>query len=170
MEQLSERQNTILRHVIEAHIETTQPVGSRYLSEKYAWSFSPATIRHEMGVLEEIGYLTHPHTSSGRIPTDHGYRFYLDHTSFEDDLTEEPFSQAAAAMTTDAEEETAEDFLDRVSLFLSSATREVGLTLMPFAGSSPKEKTHRLKLSLQGLMHILEQLSLPQYTRHHRIP
>ncbi|MBI4711029.1 MAG: hypothetical protein HY767_00985, partial [Candidatus Omnitrophica bacterium] len=84
METLSLRQNDILRGVIETHIETTQPVGSRSIAEKYAISFSPATIRHEMGALEEMGYLTHPHTSSGRLPTDHGYRYYLDHTSFEE--------------------------------------------------------------------------------------
>ncbi|MFA7255600.1 MAG: hypothetical protein WC133_05845 [Candidatus Omnitrophota bacterium] len=155
METLSLRQNDILRGVIETHIETTQPVGSRSIAEKYAISFSPATIRHEMGALEEMGYLTHPHTSSGRLPTDHGYRYYLDHTSFQDPSAE-PVNRLGEEWTPGAGGERMEDFLDHVSLLLSSLSQEVGLTFMPSREAPAPEKPGRLKLSLQGLSYMLE--------------
>jgi len=155
VETLSLRQNDILRGVIETHIETTQPVGSRSIVEKYAISFSPATIRHEMGALEEMGYLTHPHTSSGRLPTDHGYRYYLDHTSFEEG-PKEPLSRLEEELIPRDGDERIEEFLDHVSLLLSSLSQEIGLTLMPFAEAPESEKPGRLKLSLQGLSYMLE--------------
>lgn len=155
MDILSRRQNDILQGVIETHIETTQPVGSRSIAEKYAISFSPATIRHEMGALEEMGYLTHPHTSSGRLPTDHGYRYYLDHTSFEDQAGE-PLDRLGEEFVPVSGEERWEEFLDHVSLLLSSLSHEIGLTLMPLEDVSMLERSRRLKLSLQGLSHMLE--------------
>jgi heat-inducible transcriptional repressor len=155
METLSLRQNDILRGVIETHIETTQPVGSRSIAEKYAISFSPATIRHEMGALEEMGYLTHPHTSSGRLPTDHGYRYYLDHTSF-DDRSEEPLSRLGEELSPVATGERLEDFLEHVSLLLSSLSQEVGLTLMPVAEAATSGMAERRQCLLQGLPYMLE--------------
>ncbi len=155
METLSLRQNNILRGVIETHIETTQPVGSRSIAEKYAISFSPATIRNEMGALEEMGYLSHPHTSSGRLPTDHGYRYYLDHTLFED-ISEESMNRSAEDLAPGAVSQTLEEFLERVSLLLASSSQEVGLTLMTGAEAQASSKSGRTRLSLQGLPHILE--------------
>jgi len=155
VETLSPRQNDILRGVIETHIETTQPVGSRSIVEKYAISFSPATIRHEMGDLEEMGYLTHPHTSSGRLPTDQGYRYYLDHTLFEDH-SGDSLNRWGEEMLPADREERLEEFLDHVSLLLSSLSQEVGLTLMPFAEDPAAGKPGRAKLSLQGFSHMLE--------------
>lgn len=156
METLSLRQNDILQGVIETHIETTLPVSSRSIAEKCAISFSSATIRHEMGALEEMGYLTHPHTSSGRLPTDHGYRYYLDHISFEA-CSEEPLSHLQQELSLRAENEGLEDFLDHVSLLLSSLSKEVGLTLMPSEKARASESAEeRCTLSLQGLPHMLE--------------
>ena len=156
METLSLRQNNILRGVIETHIETTQPVGSRSIAEKYATSFSPATIRNEMGALEEMGYLTHPHTSSGRLPTDHGYRYYLDNTSFEDTSARDPFTRLTEELIPAAGDEKLEEFLDHVSLLLSSMSQEIGLVLMPASDVPASEQSSRAKLSLQGLPHMLE--------------
>ncbi len=136
METLSLRQNDILRGVIETHIETTQPVGSLSIAEKYATSFSPATIRYEMGALEEMGYLTHPHTSSGRLPTDHGYRYYLDHTSFNDHSGESLNRVAEELVPAAGNDDRLEEFLDHVSLLLSSLSQEVGLTPDALRGSS----------------------------------
>ena len=156
MQTLSLRQNNILRGVIETHIETTQPVGSRFIAEKYAPSFSSATIRNEMGALEEMGYLTHPHTSSGRLPTDHGYRYYLDHTSFKETSGGDSFTRLTEELVPAAGEERLEEFLDHVSRLLSSLSQEIGLTLMPAAGMPVFESSGRAKLSLQGLPHMLE--------------
>jgi heat-inducible transcriptional repressor len=74
---LTPRQQTILALVVREHVETAKPVGSKALVEKYSLDYSPATIRNELSALEEAGYLTHPHTSAGRMPTDVGYRYFV---------------------------------------------------------------------------------------------
>lgn len=76
---LDERKTAILRAVVEEYITTAQPVGSGHVASAPAVRVSPATVRNEMAVLEQEGYLTQPHTSAGRIPTDKGYRFFVDH-------------------------------------------------------------------------------------------
>jgi heat-inducible transcriptional repressor len=74
---LDDRKARVLRAVVEEHIETGLPVGSRVIAWRYRLGVSPATIRNEMADLEETGYLDKPHTSSGRVPSDRGYRFYV---------------------------------------------------------------------------------------------
>ena len=75
---LSERKKRILKEIVEAHIRDGGPVGSKYLTESKQLSCSSATIRNEMAELESMGYLEQPHTSSGRVPSKQGYRFYVD--------------------------------------------------------------------------------------------
>ena len=75
---LDERKNSILHAIIQEHIITASPVGSRTIAKKYDLGVSSATIRNEMADLEELGYLEQPHTSAGRIPSDKGYRYYVD--------------------------------------------------------------------------------------------
>ena len=77
LEDLSLRQQTLLAFVIREYAETAKPVGSKLLAEKYRIDYSAATIRAELARLEELGFLTHPHTSAGRIPTDTGYRYFV---------------------------------------------------------------------------------------------
>ena len=78
MHLLSERQEFLLTRVIEGHVELGRPLGSRWLSEQSDIRWSPSTIRYELAALEELGFLNHPHTSAGRVPTDAGYRHYVD--------------------------------------------------------------------------------------------
>lgn len=75
---LTPRQELILRKVVDAHLETGQPVGSKTLSADSELACGPSTIRNELAILEEQGLLAHPHTSAGRVPTDAGRRFYVD--------------------------------------------------------------------------------------------
>ncbi len=75
---LSARKKLILRAVVDAHIRDGEPVGSKLLSQDEQISASPATIRNEMAELEQMGYLIQPHTSAGRVPSELGYRFYVD--------------------------------------------------------------------------------------------
>ena len=79
MDGLDERKVKILEAIIRTYLETGEPVGSRTISKYTDLNLSSATIRNEMSDLEELGYLTAPHTSAGRIPSDQGYRFYVDH-------------------------------------------------------------------------------------------
>src|SRR5881275_2917497 len=76
--QLSERQQAVLRRVVEEFVGTGQPVGSRTLVERSDLRVSPSTVRAELAELEGLGLLTHPHTSAGRVPTEQGYRLYAD--------------------------------------------------------------------------------------------
>jgi heat-inducible transcriptional repressor len=78
---LDERKAAILRAVVEGYIETAQPVGSAHVAHSTDMAVSSATVRNEMAVLEREGYLVQPHTSAGRIPTDKGYRFFVDQLS-----------------------------------------------------------------------------------------
>lgn len=75
---LTERQSRILDFVVSEYVDTAEPVGSQFIGRKYQIGVSPATIRNEMAELEAQGYLSQPHTSSGRVPTDKGYRFYVE--------------------------------------------------------------------------------------------
>ncbi len=75
---IGERKATVLRAVVQDYIRTAEPVGSGAIARRYRLGVSPATIRSEMAALEHLGYLIQPHTSAGRIPTDSGYRFYVD--------------------------------------------------------------------------------------------
>lgn len=77
--QLDNRKITILKAIIKTYLETGEPVGSRTISKYSELKLSSATIRNEMSDLEEMGYIIQPHTSAGRIPSDKGYRFYVDH-------------------------------------------------------------------------------------------
>ncbi|MBU0661098.1 hypothetical protein KKG22_02865 [Patescibacteria group bacterium] len=75
---LTDRQLQIFQFVIEQYIKTAEPIGSKFLAESGVFDIREATIRNELRALEEAGYLTHPHTSAGRIPTESGYRFFVE--------------------------------------------------------------------------------------------
>ena len=76
--ELNERKMKILKAVVKDYIETAEAVGSRTISKKHNLGVSAATIRNEMADLEELGYLVQPHTSAGRVPTEKGYKLYVD--------------------------------------------------------------------------------------------
>jgi heat-inducible transcriptional repressor len=75
---LTERQQMLLKMLVEAHVKRGRPVGSKWLADQSAVNWSASTIRYELAELEELGYLDHPHTSAGRVPTDAGYRLFAD--------------------------------------------------------------------------------------------
>ena len=98
--ELTERKLKILQAIISDYVRTAEPVGSRTISKKYDLGISPATIRNEMADLEEMGYLTHPHTSAGRVPSDMAYRLYVNALMEKKELSREekrssPFSLMA---------------------------------------------------------------------------
>ena len=75
---LSERQKLVLKTIVEEYVSTNEPVGSRTLSRLEWFNASPATLRNDMAYLEDLGYLVKTHSSSGRIPSEKGYRFYVE--------------------------------------------------------------------------------------------
>lgn len=150
MKALSLRQQSILNRIVETHIETAQPVGSRFITALYTGlyqgSYSPATVRAEMGVLESLGYLTHPHTSAGRVPTDLGYRYYVDHSLQE----EKP--AALDSIQRELQEAEEEDALaEKISHVLSSFSDEASLVVL----SNPSNKK-RYRLFVEGSSRMLD--------------
>ncbi len=75
---LKTRNHKILEAIILEYAESATPIGSEFLCQRYGFGVKPATVRNVMAELEEQGLITHPHTSAGRIPTDRGYRYYVD--------------------------------------------------------------------------------------------
>jgi heat-inducible transcriptional repressor len=88
MNELTERQKTLLMLVIRDYIEMAQPVGSKALVERYHLDLSSATVRNELSSLDEMGYLRQPHTSAGRVPTEEGYRFFVGQMMHQAELPE----------------------------------------------------------------------------------
>ena len=76
-----------LRAIVEDYVATQEPVGSKSLVERHALRVSPATVRNDMAVLEDEGYIKQPHTSAGRVPTDRGYRFFIEYLMQQRNLT-----------------------------------------------------------------------------------
>lgn len=77
---LTERRSALLNLIIDEYVSTALPVGSQYVVRKHHVPYSPATVRLEMARLEEEGYIVQPHTSAGRVPSDKGYRYYVEST------------------------------------------------------------------------------------------
>ena len=80
---VSERGLQVLRAIVQDYVDTCEPVGSKSIVERHAFGVSAATIRNDMALLEDEDLITAPHTSSGRIPTDKGYRVFVDHLAEE---------------------------------------------------------------------------------------
>jgi len=93
---LSDRRQRVLAALIEEYVARALPVGSRTLTERYKLGVSPATVRNELSILEDEGYIAQPHTSAGRIPTDFGYRTFVDDLLANDSLPDEERYRAVA--------------------------------------------------------------------------
>lgn len=126
---LDERRREVLRALIRLHIETGEPVGSESLSRALNRALSPATLRNVMADLEAMGYLDHPHTSAGRIPTDEGYRFYVDALMGPQPLR--PGEQRQIDEELRGTDASAERTMERASQLLSRLSRHVGFVLLP---------------------------------------
>lgn len=133
-EHLSERAQRLLRVLVESYIRDGQPVGSRSLSRESGLQLSSATIRNVMADLEELGFVASPHTSAGRIPTDKGYRFFvntlLQVQPIEDPAAAEIRRQLEARLL-DGARESSKDLVATVSQLLSSLTRLAGVVTLP---------------------------------------
>src|SRR5688572_30272818 len=125
---LDERSRDVLKSLIQLHIATGQPVGSETLARMFQRSVSSATLRNIMADLERLGYLTHPHTSAGRMPTDEGYRVYVDTLMRLEPL---PAHDAAAIATEFRELDAPNQVLEHASGILSRHSGNVGFVLVP---------------------------------------
>ena len=126
---LDSRKRRILQAIIDEYIDTAEPIGSRYIARKRELGLSSATIRNEMADLEEMGYLAQPHTSSGRVPSDKGYRLYVDDLMQARELTREEIHALRVGLDDKIME--LGDMLRRASAAISRLTRYTALTLTP---------------------------------------
>lgn len=126
---LDERRKEVLRSLIQLHVETGEPVGSENLSRALNRALSPATLRSLMADLEALGYLDHPHTSAGRVPTDEGYRVYVDSLMGRRPLP--PGDAAAIAQELRPLEASVDHVMENASHLLSRLSRHVGFVLAP---------------------------------------
>ncbi len=117
---LSDRQKLILKAIIEDYVSSNEPVGSKSLTEKPYLDFSSATIRYDMQSLEESGFLEKTHTSSGRIPSEQGYRYYCDHLIIRDEQVLEYFKYVDEIL--ENKQLSKEDTLKKLADFLSELT------------------------------------------------
>lgn len=134
---MDKRKEAILRAITDDYIETAEPVGSRTIARKYRLGVSPATIRNEMSDLEESGYLAQPHTSAGRIPSDKGYRFYVDVLMPQLDVTGEDMKRLRAQV--EAPVTAIEEMIRRATRLLAALTHYAAVAVVPsLVGSSIK--------------------------------
>jgi len=126
--QLSERAQHLLKVLVERYIGEGQPVGSRALARDTGLNLSPATIRNIMADLEDIGLITSPHTSAGRMPTVTGYRFFIDTLLTIKPLQQDIIRQLRQDLNT---QDTPEDLLEAASRVLSEITHMAGLVMLP---------------------------------------
>jgi transcriptional regulator of heat shock response len=130
---MSSRRLEILRAIVDEYVATQEPVGSKAIAENHGLGISPATIRNEMAVLEDEGLITQPHTSAGRIPTDLGYRVFVDKLA-----TVKPLSppERRAIETFLDESNNLEQLLKRSAKLLADITKQVAVVTYPIIGES----------------------------------
>ena len=131
---MDDRKRRVLLAIIQDYILTAEPVGSRTISRKYDIGVSPATIRNEMADLEEMGYIEQPHTSAGRIPSDKGYRYYVDFLMERLRLSEE--EESFIYQYYDRKIAELEEVIRITSELISKLTSYAAITLGPLSGSS----------------------------------
>ena len=130
---LEERRLAVLRAIVEDYVATEEPVGSKALVERHSLGVSPATVRNDMAALEDEGFITQPHTSAGRVPTDAGYRLFVDRLS-----TVKPMSVAekrAISTFLDGSVDL-DDMVQRSVRLLAQLTRQVAVVQYPTLSSS----------------------------------
>jgi heat-inducible transcriptional repressor len=152
-ESLTERERRVLEAIVQSYVETAEPVGSRTIARRFGLGVSPATVRNAMSDLEEKGYLFHPHTSAGRVPTDRAYRMYVDSlmrfptlsAAQEERLREDLIADGSAISA----------IIHRAAQVLSVLTQELGVAVAPSLDSVVLERLELLTVGSGRLLLVL---------------
>jgi heat-inducible transcriptional repressor len=147
-----ERKLAVLRAIVEDYVATEEPVGSKALVERHGLGVSPATVRNDMAALEEEGFITQPHTSAGRVPTDKGYRLFVDRLT-----TLKPMSAAERRAITTLLDGAVDldDVVQRSVRLLSQLTRQVAVVQYPTLARSTVRHIELVPLSSSRLLVVL---------------
>jgi heat-inducible transcriptional repressor len=150
---LSDRKKLILRAIVEAHIKLGEPVGSKYLMQEGRIPYSSATIRNEMAELEEMGYLDKPHTSAGRIPSELGYRFYVDTLVSQYDSKTREAGELKKMLSVKMSE--IDKILDNATKVASAMTNYTALSLRPRPSSIAIKKYEAVYLDSRSYLIVM---------------
>ncbi|XMB87281.1 heat-inducible transcriptional repressor HrcA [Mycoplasmatota bacterium WC44] len=142
---LTERQNLVLRAIVEEFIKNAEPVGSRTLSKHSEVNFSPATIRNEMADLEELGYIEKTHTSSGRVPSEQGYRYYIDNILRLNEPKKEKYPRLEELFDNDML--ATDEIIDQTLKLVSELTNYTSMVLGPSKSKSLVKKIELVKIT-----------------------
>jgi heat-inducible transcriptional repressor len=151
-ESLTERERQVLEAVIETYVSTAEPAGSRTISRKFGLALSAATIRNTMSDLEEKGYLYHPHTSAGRIPTDLAYRVYVNSLMRPSAVSASESHQIREEL---AERSAVDQILERAAQVLGVLTKELGVAVGPSLEEAVLERVELLQAGSDRLLLVL---------------
>jgi len=149
---LNEREQSILHHVVQNYIQTAVPVGSRYISKHFESGLSAASIRNVMADLEELGFLSHPHTSAGRVPTDLGYRFYIDYLMEMQQLSDEDKLKIQQQLD---HVKDSEELLRETSKLLGKISHQLGIVTSPHLGCGIFEKIELIPITSSKLLVVI---------------
>ncbi len=149
---LDDRKLDVLRAIVEDYVQTQEPVGSKALVERHTLGVSPATVRNDMAVLEEEGFITQPHTSAGRIPTDKGYRLFVDRLTSIKPLTGAE-KRAIATFLEGAVD--LDDVVHRSVRLLAQLTHQVAIVQYPTLGRSTVRHVEVVTLAPARLLLVL---------------
>lgn len=150
--ELSERARNVLKHLIQEHVRTGKPVGSRKLSRIYPERLSPATLRNVMADLEELGYVSQPHTSAGRVPTPDGYRLYVRNLLKADRLSPKQIEQIEESLR---DETDPGELMSKASRVLAAYSSYMGFVLSPPLSYSVMKHIEFVRLARERIMVIL---------------
>jgi heat-inducible transcriptional repressor len=152
-EELNQREKAILRSVVQQFILTATPVGSRYITKNYNIGYSPATVRNIMSDLEDSGYINHPHTSAGRVPTDKGYRYYVDSLMDIEKLNSKEKSLIDRSLNILLDE--TDELVKITSKLLSSITKQIACVTYPNLESGTLEKIQIISLASTRILVVI---------------
>lgn len=152
-EELNQREKAILRSVVQQFILTATPVGSRNITKKYDIGYSPATVRNIMSDLEDSGYINHPHTSAGRVPTDKGYRYYVDSLMDIEKLNPKEKSLIDRSLNILLDE--TDELVKVTSKLLSSITKQIACVTYPNLESGLLEKIQIFSLTSTRILVVI---------------
>ncbi len=147
---MDERKKSVLHAIIKDYISTGEPVGSRVVAKKYDLGVSPATIRNEMSDLEELGYIEQPHTSAGRMPSEKGYRYYVDNLMEKEKLTSKEEEYIHYGLMEQINE--MDSFMRKCCQMLSKITNYAALVFIPREESGRLEKLQLIPVDNNQLL------------------
>jgi heat-inducible transcriptional repressor len=153
-QELSDRERQVLEAVVRTYVDFAEPAGSRTVAKRFELGVSPATVRNTMSDLESKGYLFHPHTSAGRIPTDHAYRFYVDRIVQPAALTDAERQHLATEIESSGSS-AVERLVQRSIRALSLLSRELGVAVAPNLADATLEHLELIQVSSAKILMVM---------------